>query len=276
MNRRSLFGLGMLPWMAKGAIGFSSVAELTRPENQLAVYARMRGNGVGGARGIWWISGTIYAKQLGAMAVPMIGMSGVSLNAMAAAPGGGLQQSMEEAGYFTDLATGAIIGQWKNPFTGDMRPTEPYRMAVQQIIRGDGMVERPPNPKFPMEVSGGLSRVQVSGDTVWIEENTSAKVPLLGPSAPGRPPAIVAGKSRVIDNLATFQSRVDDLLTPMPNFVPATLAYQETDPWFPWMGMGDREGLQVWQLKGRKLRGLDELPMELAQRLKADHPDFGA
>ena len=62
----------------------------------------------------------------------------------------------------------------------------------------------------------------------------------------------------------------------MPNFVPATLAYQETDPWFPWMGMGDREGLQVWQLKGRKLRGLDELPMELAQRLKADHPDFGA
>lgn len=275
MNRRTFFGLGLAPWFAAAATA-ADIAPLTDPRNRLAVYARMRGNGVGGPKGIWWIAGTIYAKQTDEMVRPLIGMAGVSINHIVGGENGGIVQTMEEAGYFSDLVTGDIVDEWRNPLTGDMRRPEPYRMTVTQIIRADGAVERPPNPRFPMEVTGGLSSVQVYGDVAWIEENTSARVPLLGPSAPGRPPEIVPGRTRVIDNLATFQCRVADLLAPEGTFVPSTLAYQETDPWFPWMGMGDRAGLQIWQVKGRKLRSIDETPPGLLRRLQHDHPGFGA
>ncbi|MDX2142976.1 MAG: DUF1838 family protein [Rhodospirillaceae bacterium] len=242
------------------------------PAEHLAVYARVRGAPNGGTA-LWWISGVIYAKQPGEMAVPLFGVTGASRNTIAPRPDGGLTQTMEEAGYFTDLADGAILSRWRNPISGAEVVPEPYKMKSVQGIAPDGTVERPNSP-FPVEVKGAVGRPEISGDTLWIAENFSARVALLSPARDGRPPDIVPGQSRVIDSLATFQARTADAMNPDAAFVPATLAFQETDPWFGWMGMGERQGLQLWQLKGRKLRTPDELPPPLAQRLKADYPEF--
>jgi hypothetical protein len=71
-----------------------------------------------------------------------------------------------------------------------------------------------------MEVSGGIGPVEVSGQTLWVLENYSARVSLLGPSLAGRDEEHEAGKTRVVDSLAPFEARVDDVLAPEGTFVP--------------------------------------------------------
>jgi len=249
-----------------------SRAEIADDANRFKVYARVRG-GAKGATALWWISGIIYAKIKGDVAKPLFRVLGASQNTITMRADGGLSQTMEEAGYFADLNTGAIMARWTNPITGAPSTPEPYKMKSMQAIAKDGTVERP-NAPFPITAYGGIGAATVNGDTVWIEENFSARVGLLSPSVEGRKPEVIAGQFRVIDSLATFQARMDDVMLGDDQFVPATLAFIETDPWFPWMNMGATDGLQLWQLKGRKLRNADELPPDLRARLKADYPDF--
>jgi len=267
-RRATVFGLGTiaLPADAKSM-------DVTVPANRLAVYARVRG-GAAGATALWGVAGIIHAKIENEMATPLFRVVGASLNTIRKRPDGGLTQTMEEAGYFADLATGDIMARWRNPLTGVDTTPEPYKMKSIQGIAPDGTVERP-NAPFPITVAGGVGAVETSGETLWIAENFSARVGLLSPSRDGRAPEIVPGKFRVIYSLATFQARIDDIADPdATRFTPATLSFTETDPWFGWMGMGQRPGLQLWQLRGRKLREAAELPPALLERLRADYPGF--
>ncbi len=263
----------LLPEFNRKASAAIDWATLSDPANRLVIYARIRSSGIDGPKALWWISGLIYAKQYGEMAKPLFRVVGVSWNQIMARPDGGVTQVMEEAGYFADIETGAIMDSWTNPITGAQTTPEPYRMTIGQGITRDGAVVRP-DPSIPMDVSGAIGPVEVSGDVIWVEENFSARVTLLSPSLEGRREEREEGKFRVVDSLATFQARIDDVLQPEGTFVPATLAYQETDPWFPWLKMGDAPGLQIWQLKGRKLADPDEIPNPLKDRLISDYPDL--
>jgi hypothetical protein len=271
LHRRTvLAGLSTLAFPAHAALNTANVAD---PDRRLEVYARVRG-GAKGASALWGVSGIIYAKVNTEVALPLFRVIGASLNTITPRPDGGLTQVMEEAGYFADLTTGQIMAKWRNPLSNAETTPEPYKMKSTQGIAPDGSVERPNSP-FPITVNGGVGTVETSGDVLWIAENFSARVGLLSPARDGRPPEIVPGKTRVIDSLATFQARIDDVGNPdLSAFVPATLAFTETDPWFPWMGMDERPGLQLWQLRGRKLRGSSELPSVLLSRLRSDYPGF--
>ena len=267
-RRAAIAGIGALSMSAHAkALDVTTVAE------RLKVYARVRG-GANGETALWGIAGIIHAKIGNEMALPLFRVVGASLNAISARPDGGLTQTMEEAGYFADLTTGEIMAHWRNPITATDTTPEPYKMKSTQDIAPDGTVETPKSA-LPITVSGGIGPVDTSGEMLWISENFSARVGLLSPSRDGRAPDIVPGKFRVIDSLATFQARLDDVANAdQAAFVPATLAFTETDPWFAWMKMGERPGLQVWQLRGRKLRGAGELPPALLKRLRADYPGF--
>jgi hypothetical protein len=271
-RRATLAGLAALASLPGSAHAQPTVSQLTAPAQRFPVYARVRGGAVG-APALWWIDGIIYAKPKSAMATPLFRVRGVSWNTVTLNAEGGLSQTMEEAGYFADLTTGTILSSWRNPLTQTDTTPEPYKMKSTQVILANGDVQRP-NAPFPIEVSGGIGSVTVNGDTLWVSENFSAKVGLLSPSVEGRKPEIIPGQFRIIDSLATFSARVADVLAPDDAFVPSTLAFQETDPWFPWMKMGNIDGLQLWQLKGRKVRSVDEVPEDLRTRLRADYPKF--
>ncbi|MDG2321721.1 MAG: DUF1838 family protein [Rhodospirillaceae bacterium] len=75
-----------------------------------------------------------------------------------------------------------------------------------------------------------------------------------------------AGKTRVADSLATFEAPVDDVLAPKGTFVPVSIAYQKTAPWFPRIKMDDRPSLRLWQFKGRKFANPKILLQELTER----------
>ena len=100
---------------------------------------------------------------------------------------------------------------------------------------------------------------------VWIIENASVTVPA----------SITGSEPRIIESMATFQSQVAEVDLSGERFVPCTLAFQEIDPFYPWMAMPpDAVGLLIWQVVGRKLRSATEVPKPLAERIAKEHGDF--
>ena len=246
---------------------------LSDPANRLAVYARIRGNGIGGPAALWWISGVVYGKQYEKNAQPLFRVTGVSLNRITTGKDGGIILSIEEGGYYAVLDTGEFMDSMTNPVTGASVQPKHYRMPVSHSFAMNGDVDHPDSTS-PKEAYGGISPVEISGDTLWVEENHFSRTKLSGPSSSGQSSERIADQFYAGDSLITFQARVDDLLTPEGTFVPATLAYEQTNSWAPWLNMGDYPGLQLWQLKGRKLADPEEIPTRLKERLRADHPGF--
>jgi hypothetical protein len=233
---------------------------LSDPDNLLSLYKAMRG-GAGNGLALWWLTGTLFAKLIGETNVPLVQVHGASWNRIGFREDGNLDQAMEEVGYFADLNDGEILETWTNPINGHQGKPEPYKTLSRQIITPTAVEVS----GSPIKVRGQMRPAIVSGDTIWVSEIFSATVP----------GSMTGGEPRIIESMATFQAQVADVDLTTERFVPATLFFQEIDPFYDWMGMPeDAAGLLIWQVVGRKLRGVDELPAVLAQRIQADHPDF--
>ena len=240
-------------------------AALSDPSSRLAVYARIRGSGIDGPSALWWITGVVYGKQYEKNAQPLFRVTGVSWNRVTAGKNGSIVLSIEEGGYYADLETGEFMDSFTNPVTGASVQPKHYRMPVSHSFAMNGDVEHPDSTSA-MEAHGGISSVEISGDTLWVEENYFSRTKESTPPSSGQ---FYAG-----DSLTMFQASVEDLLTPDGTHVPATLSYEQTNSWAPWLEVGDYPGLQLWNLKGRKLAGPEEIPSRLKERLRADHPNF--
>jgi hypothetical protein len=245
-----------------------SRSSLSETANLLAVYARVRGNGIGGPPALWWIKGVVYGKQYERNARPLFQVTGVSLNKVTTGKNGGVILSIEEGGYYADLETGEFMDSWTNPVTGASTQPKHYKMFVSHSFAMNGDVEHD-DSTHRTEAYGGISPVEISGDTLWVEENHFSRTEITGPSSQPTSAHVNVG-----DSLITFQARVEDLLSPEGSYVPATLAYEQTNSWASWLKMGDYPGVQLWQLKGRKLADPEEIPAQLKNRLRTDHPNF--
>ena len=254
-----------------------SRSSLSETANRLAVYARVRGNGIGEPPALWWIKGVVYGKQYEKNAQPLFQVTGVSHNKVTAGQNGGIILSIEEGGYYADLETGEVMDSWTNPVTGASTQPKHYKMLVSHNFAMNGDVEHD-DSTGRTEAYGGISPVEISGDTLWVEENYFSRTEISSPPSSSPSAELESQRStaqfNVGDSLTTFQARVKDLQTPDGTFVSATLAYEQTNSWASWLNMGDYPGLQLWQLKGRKLAGPEEIPAQLRDRLRIDHPNF--
>ena len=226
-----------------------------------------------GPKALWWIKGVVYGKQHKKNAQPLFQVTGVSWNRVTPGKNGGIMLSIEEGGYYADLESGEFMDSFTNPVTGASTQPKHYKMFVSHSFAMNGDVEHPGSTS-PIEAHGGISPVEISGDTLWVEENYFSRTRELSPSSSGQAPERTTDQFYFGDSLTTFQARVEDLLTPVGTYVPATLAYEQTNSWAPWLNMGDYPGLQLWQLKGRKLADPEEIPTALKERLRSDHPGF--
>ncbi len=262
-RRGFLSGVAAAPLLAAGpAAGQApaSTTALAAPQNLLALYRVMRGGSEADAA-LWWLTGTLFGKLIDQTNVPLLQVHGASWNRISMRDDGNLDQSMDEAGYFADRDSGAILETWINPMNGHEARPEPYRTRSRVVITPTA-VER---PQAPIAVRGRMGPAIVSGAVVWVPEIFSATVPA----------SMTGGKPRIVESMATFQAQAADVDLAASRYVPCTLFFQEVDPFYPWMGIPeDTPGLLIWHVVGRKLRSPAEVPTLLAERLAADHPGF--
>jgi hypothetical protein len=176
--------------------------------------------------------------------------------------GKGFRQVSREVLYYKDPTTGAILDEWKNPWTGD---------TVKVIhIANDPVNFR--GPIFPKGTDGKPYRgdLQVNGDHWW----GTTTVPLFyrNPLA-GDYQDYVGGMYHATE-MFNFFGRVSDLTDTRKPSADVDVAWSRMSEWLPWMKMRGRAGLLYFNGAGRKLDSFADLPESMRKTIEARNPTF--
>lgn len=257
-------GLGLL------ALGLSSEAlpgvsgtlparapDLSLPENNLRALVRMTAS-LRERDVPWWYDGTIFGVVPGEHPRPLVKFQGMELYWMRHLPDGAYELIGNTLTFFHDVETGALLSEFRNPYTGATNPVSPavqgggagrgFNYSVKGI-RFTRLLEQ--LPEQPLVLDWAFAR-----DMVWLHNWT--RYP------PGMPPPRWQQQTMFASQKDFLNARLDSL--------PVVFSSTVHMPWLKWMDMGDRPGHVVWHAGGAKLRSIDELPDEYRQRAEKDYP----
>lgn len=257
-------GLGLL------ALGLSSEAlpgvsgtlparapDLGLPENNLRALVRMTAS-LRERDVPWWYDGTIFGVVPGEHPRPLVKFQGMELYWMRHLPDGAYELIGNTLTFFHDVETGALLAEFRNPYTGATNPVLPavqgggagrgFNYSVQGI-RFTRLLEQ--LPEQPLVLDWSFAR-----DMVWLHNWT--RYP------PGMPPPRWQQQTMFASQKDFLNARLDSL--------PVVFSSTVHMPWLKWMDMGDRPGHVVWHAGGAKLRSIDELPDDYRQRAEKDYP----
>jgi hypothetical protein len=161
------------------------------------------------------------------------------------ARGEGYRSVSREIMVYLDPATGEIIDQWKNPWTGE---------TVEVIhVANDPVNMRAPS--FARDATG--------------------KVPLFyeNPLA-GAYQDYIGGKYHAMEIFNTFYSAADFLAPKGPRISPSRLAWQRVSGLLPWLRMGDRPGVMIFNATGFSTFDRAQISPKLMQILQTRYPEY--
>lgn len=246
--------------------------DFSNPQEKLDAYVRMRARG-DGQKSYTRYSGTFFAKIEGEVAVPLMGIEGMSWGRFERQADGTYLYSMQEAGYHTDFQTGEIIDELVNPLNGLTIVPKHYRSGQSSTFAPDSVtpiMERRPEG---LEYRGVITPATVIDDTVWCSEDLFVKFP--NPKERYSDLREWNGPFRTSTSLATHMVKLPDLEDLERPFVPSTMSYTTINSWRGWMLMGQAPGVISWRLKGRKFEAAQHIPDDmLLKRVATDHPDL--
>lgn len=244
--------------------------------DKIKLYQRARG-APKGAMAMHWYTGRYWGKRAMQAAIQFFRVDGFSFNKMVLHDDGSLTQDMVEVGFWLDPGTGLLLDDWTNPYNGLSCRPQHYKSGQSLKFSPDGRAERsaaaPPGMKF----SGKITEPVVHGDTVWIGEDLIVEAirPTPEPDiAKPVDPSTVMPPIMTATSLVTYTMRLADVQKSETAWLPATMNYQTMGNWYPWMRMGYETGQCMFQLTGKKLKSLDELPPALRAMIEQRHPGF--
>jgi hypothetical protein len=270
MDRREWMGAalgtallaGQEPAMASGAgapaIGRAGVDPLT-------LYRKLRFRTDDGLV-FWWLQGPKIG-QVGATLTPLFTNSVGTIQRVRQLPDGGFEVTQLEMVFAFDIATGAPLTEWRNPYTGELLPIR-FRPLGPTTIR-----YRPDNSRvLPTEIGGAplesraiMHPPLIVGDDVFVRDESTARVMSPGRSTPFE-----------VNDIATYHGSLANLGDPAVAMAEATVFFAEVTGWQRWMNMGERPGSLTSRLAGRKVRRYEDLPPAWRERLKQIAPDIAA
>ncbi len=226
---------------------------------------------------------------------PLFGYAGTGVTKCRLLPGadgsagGRLQMRGKETGYFYDVATGAILDSWRNPWTGEEVEVRPFLndriggelgLTLPKLVVGEASEEHAGtmNDDGSQGSAEGAPFVlpwQVYGDEVLLEWDYAHRYP--NPVDPVRWPHASTGPwinpsehFVIYTSLAELSNRS----TPSAHF---RAGFSRVSPWWPWMRMGQSgvSGVMTGRLFSRTARrGLADVPPALLERIERDCPDY--
>jgi hypothetical protein len=229
--------------------------DLSDPAQLLEAYVRTNGD-TSGREVTTYGHGTVYAMVPGEKPRTLFNLEVVGISRYERIDGGYLRLH-REVGYYTDLATGAVLERWRNPYLD---------REVEVIpIQND-----PVNRRFTVQ---NLSvKVLESGDELIFYR----EVPLRYPNPIDRTgyPRYSSGEFyEAIEMFNTFVRRSD--LAARDTSVASTGSWTRVGPWLPWMEMGLHAGHLVYHSRSVKPRnGLEGVPRRLRDHIAAHHPKY--
>ncbi|MCB2106874.1 MAG: DUF1838 family protein [Rhodobacteraceae bacterium] len=260
-----------------GTAGLDNGALAATPlPEKVKLYARARG-APNGQLGMSWYSGRFWGKRAQQAAKLFFRVDGFSFGRMSFGDDGSLTQNMVEVGFWLDPQTGEPADDWINPYNGLACKPQHYKSSQSLTFDRNGNATRE-NPPPGMQFRGQITEPVVNGDYVWIGEDLIVETvrPRRDTNADGSAidPSTILPPIMTATSLVTFTVRLADVAAPDSEWLPSTMNFQTMGNWYPWMRMGYETGQCMFQLQGRKVRGLEEIPPRLRKLIDERRPGF--
>jgi hypothetical protein len=212
----------------------------------------------------WWMKGTKYGI-VDNVTTPFYGMEIATILRCQDVAADRFDVLSIEIVYYTDLATGALLERWQNPYTSewlDMKyvPVGPTRIPYS-----------PAGPQMPKELPGAkiesthsMGPATVVADDVWIRNDSNASV------------TRTTGAERpfLVHDWAVYHASLRDIEDDAVVSAPATVSFIDITSWPPSFKMGDRPGTRMSRAAGRKVDEFGQMPESFRTLLQRVHPEI--
>ncbi len=246
------------------ASGFAAALDLSKPEDNLSAYLKMRGSLDGKDVVTWW-SGQVFAAIPDERPKLLFGFEGMNVARMEQLEDGSWRMLSREYAVYKDPGSGQILEHWLNPWTGaTLKVFDVQNDPVNQQLGG--------GPRADDEAPRLLPLRQMGDDVIL-----GFDVPLAyqNPIQPDQHPESSTGPLYVGSEHFGFYARKTELDDPTIQSAPIAIAWFREGPWLPWMQMGDHAGLLIYSGYGKKLLGgVDELPQPFHDYLMQHAPQY--
>lgn len=239
----------------------------SKPEDALEISKRTQCGERDGQPAVYYWSGNVYSRVEGERDRLLFRGEGMNIRQCVAVTdpqrGKGYRQVSREIMLYLDPATGEVLREWKNPWTGD---TVEVMHIANDPVNG--------RPSFPVGADGKPYTINVKRMGPWVQ--MPLEVPLFYNNVLGGAYQEYVGNDYHAMEIFDFAARADELLdTSKPTAYPS-VSWVRLSNWLPWMKMRSRQGIMIFNAMGTKLRSFDELPPVLKQEIAANYPAYTA
>ena len=236
-----------------------SALELTTAQQRTEALVKMRCSLDPSEQALLWWKGTLFAQEPGSKAAPLMGFEGYNICRAEKLDDGTWRLVTRELTFYRDLATGAIIDAWDNPFTGE-------RNTVVHVANDPvNTVLNAPGHSVPLPF-------EQAGDQLMLTLNIPLAYP--NPLSPAQFPAESSGPMYIGSEHFMFFAPLAAMTDPTLTQVPVTYGWTRVGPWLPWMRLGQRPGGLLYVAQGNKRASIAELPEDIQQRIARDYPEY--
>jgi hypothetical protein len=277
LSRRETFGLGAATLLTLGAGGVANAAEklvfdFKKPEDNLTAWIKLNASLESGAETCSYYSGQVIAATDPEKAnVPLFGYEGFGMSRVTKLPDGRYENLHREISYYTDLKTGAVLTEWKNPMTGETVKVYPttndpvnsyYAPVFEQSFGEAGKSETVKIPFIlPWEVFDNRAVVTFAVHTRWPS-----------PFKKDKWPREYIGEFYKTSEMFQIHTRMSDLTDPNQKKALATGAWFKEAPFMPWMLMDNAPGRLLYNTRTFGLANKQQLPAKIREYTEKNYP----
>lgn len=252
--------------------GFVNTAEArtldpSDPDDALEIAKRFQCGAKKGDTAVFHFSGNIYSRVPGERDRLLFKGEGMNIRRCDFVEdpvrGSGYRIISREVLFYLDPKTGEVVDSWENPWTGETVDVmqvhnDPVNNGPNYALTADGK----PSPSGPRREHGPFVFYQLEVPLFYTN-------PLAGDYQD-----FAGGKYHAMEifDFAALKSELYD--TANPTALPI-LGWVRISQWMPWMKMGSRSGIMVFNFMGGKLEGgFEELPDVIKNEIRENYPIY--
>lgn len=239
--------------------------DLSQPRDALTAMRKIHCSTEDGKPQIYHWSGNVWSRIEGEPDRLLFKIEGMNIRQCATvqdpARGVGFRLVSRELMLYLDPVTGEPLKTWKNPWTGAEVPVT--------HVANDPVNQR---PMFERDAQGRpfVAPFRVQGERVF----APAELPLFYTNPLAGEYQDYVGNHYHAMEIFDFVADRRTLLSSRTDTANAALSWVRIAPWMPFMKMGSRPGLMVFNAMSQPVAGIEALPPVLRDAIAADYPTY--
>lgn len=255
------------PAYAAGGKGYPGALDLTNPTDALIAGRKCSGTLEDGVQTFSWMDGTVFAVfEDGKRMEALYGVVGVFPSRAWRQEDGSFKVATCNNIMYTDLATGAVLESYDNPYTGETVEPIGHSSHLQTIVRPS---------------KGGRSEsAYIKLDTRWVVAMDNAiqisefQMRKPNPIDPKKYKRESSGEWFYKKQSGQMIARLSELEDPNIPSVNAVSVSERFGPWYPWMLMGGHEGRNFSHMVIQKTFDISDVPRPILEHVEKHAPEY--